>query len=86
MKGILITVTNVRLTPDLGLARIYISVFPSTNSGKILSELNTHIGHFRNELGNKLRYQLKKVPEIKFFLDDSLDYLENIDNLLKKTT
>lgn len=84
LKGILLTVTSVRITPDLGMARIYISIFPSQNSEKIILDLNSHLGIFRNELGSKLRYQLKKVPEIKFFLDDSLDYIDNIDNLLKK--
>jgi ribosome-binding factor A len=79
----MLTVTNVRISPDLGNARIYVSVFPSTDSDKIISDLNEHIGIYRNELGKKIRHQLKKVPEITFFLDDSLDYLDNIENLLK---
>lgn len=81
---IMLTVTNVRISPDLGQARIYISVFPSEEAGDIILELNNHVGYYRNELGRKLRHQLKKVPEIKFYLDDSLDYIDNIDNLLKK--
>jgi ribosome-binding factor A len=81
--GKMLTVTNVRISPDLSVARIYISVFPSDNSSQVINTLNEHINHFRNELGHKLRNQLKKVPVFNFFLDDSLDYLENIENLLK---
>lgn len=79
----MLTVTNVRITPDLGSARIYVSVFPSTDSEKTITDLNEHIGIYRNELGKKIRHQLKKVPEIIFYLDDSLDYLDNIESLLK---
>ena len=79
----MLTVTNVRISPDLGSARIYVSVFPSADSDKTIDFLNEHISIYRNELGKKIRYQLKKVPEITFYLDDSLDYLENIENLLK---
>ncbi len=79
----MLTVTNVRISPDLGNARIYISVFPSNDSDKTIDDLNEHVGLYRNELGKKIRHQLKKVPEIEFFLDDSLDYLDNIETLLK---
>ncbi len=79
----MLTVTNVRISPDLSNARIYISVFPSVNSDKTIADLNEHVGIYRNELGKKIRHQLKKVPEISFYLDDSLDYLDNIENLLK---
>ena len=82
-KAKMLTVTNVRISPDLSSARIYISVFPSTDSQKTIGDLNEHIGIYRNELGKKIRHQLKKVPEISFYLDDSLDYLDNIENLLK---
>jgi ribosome-binding factor A len=81
--GKLLTVTSVRISPDLGVARIYVSVFPSQNGEQSIIILNEHLSHFRNELGRKLRNQLKKVPEFRFFLDDSLDYLENIETLLK---
>ena len=84
MKGTMLTVTNVRITADLGLARIYISVFPSNQSADIIRDLNHRSAHFRNELGRKIRHQLRKVPEITFYLDDSLDYLDKIENLLKK--
>jgi ribosome-binding factor A len=82
--GKMLTVTSVRISPDLGVARIYVSVFPSDNSSQIIQNLNEHTHQFRNDLGIKLRHQLKKIPELSYFLDDSLDYLENIDNLLNK--
>jgi ribosome-binding factor A len=82
--GKMLTVTSVRISADLSVARIYISVFPSADSDQIIKTLNEHINHFRNELGRRIRYQLKKVPELGFFLDDSLDYLENIENILNK--
>jgi ribosome-binding factor A len=81
--GKMLTVTGVRISPDLGVARIYISIFPSNNASSVIEGLNTHLSQFRNELGRRLRNQLKKVPEFAFFVDDSLDYLENIENLLK---
>jgi len=84
MKGLMLTVTNVRITPDLGQARIHVSVFPSEHSREIIKELNDHAGYYRNELGQKIRHQIKKIPEVKFYLDDSLDYIDNIENLLKK--
>jgi len=84
IRGKMLTVTNVRISADLSIARIYISVFPSQNSSETISVLNDHLGLFRNELGKKLRFQVKKIPEISFILDDTLDYIENIDNLLKK--
>lgn len=81
-KGKMLTVTKVRISPDLGLARVYISVFPSNNSNEAIDSLNLSQGQIRNELGRKIRHQVRKVPELKFYLDDSLDYIDNIDNLL----
>jgi ribosome-binding factor A len=81
--GKMITVTGVRISPDLSVARVYISIFPSEKSSSVVENLNIHVNQIRNELGKRLRNQLKKMPEFSFFLDDSLDYLENIENLLK---
>jgi ribosome-binding factor A len=82
--GKILTITEVRITPDLGLARILISVFPSENNQEIVNELNNKKSFYRNELSKKLRHQLKKMPEVEFFLDDSLNYIEKIDKLLNK--
>jgi ribosome-binding factor A len=80
--GKMLTVTKVRITPDLGLAKVNISVFPSEDAEAVIAHLNLHIGLIRKELGTKMRHQLKKIPELKFYLDDSLDYINNIDHLL----
>ena len=79
----LITVTVVRMTPDLSLAKVYLSIFPSGDATKLLDNLQQHVKHIRLELGKKVRHQLRIVPEIAFFIDDSLDYAEHIDGLLK---
>jgi len=81
--GKMLTVTSVRITPDLSLARIYISVFPSQKGDDYVGILNSNINMYRNELSKRLRHQLRIMPELVFYLDDSLDYLENIDKLLK---
>jgi ribosome-binding factor A len=82
--GKMLTVTSVRITPDLGQARVFVSVFPSENGKDHIVSLNENINLFRNELNRRLRHQLRKMPELIFDLDDSLDYLENIDKLLKE--
>lgn len=83
MNGVLVSVTAVRISPDLSIARVYISVFPSERGDEIVKNLNNNMRAIRFELGSRLRYQLRIIPELKFFIDDSLDYLERIDELLK---
>jgi ribosome-binding factor A len=80
--GKMLTVTKAKITPDLGLVKVNISVFPSTGSEAIVENLNEKKSSVRYELGKKLRHQLKKIPALKFYLDDSLDYIDNIDNIL----
>ena len=79
----MITVTVVRMSPDLSLAKVYLSIFPSEDADKFLENLQHRVKHIRLELGKKVRHQLRIVPEIAFFIDDSLDYAEHIDDLLK---
>ena len=79
-RGVLVSVSIVRVSPDLGIAKAYLSVFPSAKGEEIVELLNKSI---RFELGNRVRHQLRIIPELRFYLDDSLDYIENIDNLLK---
>jgi len=81
-KGKILSVTNVRITKDMAIARCYLSVFPSTGSDVVLSEIKQAKGKLRGELGNLIRFQLRHVPDLEFFLDDSLDYIEKIDKLL----
>ncbi|MBR4997864.1 MAG: 30S ribosome-binding factor RbfA [Bacteroidaceae bacterium] len=83
MNGVLVSVTAVRVSPDLSIARVYISVFPSERGDEIVKSLNSNMKAIRFDLGNRLRHQLRIIPELKFFIDDSLDYLERIDELLK---
>jgi ribosome-binding factor A len=71
------------VSPDLSIARVYISVFPSERGNEIVKNLNGNMKSIRFDLGNRLRHQLRIIPELKFFIDDSLDYLERIDELLK---
>jgi ribosome-binding factor A len=81
--GKLISITRVRVSPDLSFARIYISIFPSDNHTGILHTIQEHSHKIRFELGHKVKSQLRIVPDIAFFLDDSLDYIDKIDKLLK---
>jgi len=83
LQGTLITVTNVRISPDLSIARTYLSIFPSDKSPAVLANVLENTRAIRFDLGKRVRFQLRIVPELFFHLDDSLDYLENIDNLLK---
>ncbi len=80
--GKLISVTIVRVTKDLGIARIYLSIFPSEFGKEILEDIRSSAKQIRGELGRKVGKSLRIIPELEFFIDDSLDYIENIDNLL----
>jgi ribosome-binding factor A len=84
LQGRMLTVTVVRISPDLSLAKIYLSIFPSENAQEFLEELKQHVKMIRNLLGQRVRNQLRIVPELAFFIDDSLDYVDKIDQLLKK--
>jgi ribosome-binding factor A len=81
--GKMISITQVRVSPDLSFAKTFISVFPSVNQQDVLTSIKDHTGKIRYELGMKIRSQLRIVPEIAFYIDDSLDYIDNIDKLLK---
>ena len=84
MRGIIISVSVVRISPDLEYAKVYISIFPAEKGQEVLETLNGMIKEIRFQLGKRVRNQLRKVPEITLFLDDSLDYIDKIDNLLKE--
>ena len=84
LRGILVTVTTVRVSVDLAYAKIYISVFPFEKSKEILEAIDEKNWLIRKLLGARIRNQLKVVPELEWFIDDSLEYIENIDNLLSK--
>ena len=80
--GVLVLVSAVRVSPDLSIARAYLSVFPSAKAEEVIESVNKSAKTIRYELAQIVRHQLRKTPELSFFLDDSLDYIENIDNLL----
>jgi len=84
LQGTLITVSSVRVSPDLGIARTYLSIFPSEKANAVIEQVNADTKAIRFDLGKRVRHQLRIVPELYFHVDDSLDYLENIDNLLKQ--
>ena len=83
MPGVLVSVSAARISPDLSICRAYLSIFPSERSAEILDNINKNVREVRYELGQRVRHQLRIIPELKFFIDDSLDYIEHIDELLK---
>ena len=82
--GVLVSVTRVRISPDLSICTAYLSIFPSERGQEILANINASEKTIRYELGTRVRNQLRIIPELRFFIDDSLDYLEHIDQLLKE--
>ncbi len=82
--GAMVTVSEVRVSPDLSVAKTYVSIFPSTKAEEVMKILNDNVKALRGELGHQVAKQLRIVPEIVFYLDSSLDYAEHIDELLKK--
>lgn len=83
MSGVLVSVSVVRISPDMSVARVYLSIFPPEKSQEIVQNINKNTKSIRFELGTRVRHQLRIIPELKFFVDDSLDYAEKIDELLK---
>ena len=84
MGGVLVSVSAVRISPDLSVARGYLSIFPSKYAEEMLANINRNAKTIRYELAKILRYQLRKLPELTFFIDDSLDYIDHIDDILRK--
>lgn len=83
MRGVMVSVSVVRVSPDLGIAKAYLSIFPSEKATEIIEHLTNNTKVIRFELGNRVRHQLRIIPELRFYQDDSLDYIEHIDQLLK---
>jgi ribosome-binding factor A len=80
--GKMVTVTVVRISPDLGVAKVYVSLFPGENLEDALQSISERALMIRREMGKRLGKQLRHIPEFVFYLDDSLDYIDNIDHLL----
>ncbi|MDR3252021.1 MAG: 30S ribosome-binding factor RbfA [Tannerella sp.] len=84
MHGTLVSVSAVRVSPDLSLAKAYLSIFPSERGAEILASIEKNKKTLRYDLGQIVRTQLRRIPELAFLIDDSLDYVANIDKLLQK--
>ena len=82
--GVLVSVSAVRVSPDLSIAKVYLSIFPTDKSQELLESITASAKTIRYELAQRVRFQLRKCPELSFYIDDSLDYIENIDKLLGK--
>ena len=83
LMGTLISVTKVAITTDLSIAKVYISVFPQKQAEELMKGINSNSNLIKHELAQRTRNQLRRVPELHFFLDDSLDYIEKIEDSLK---
>ena len=81
--GAIVSVSLVRMSPDLSYAKVYLSAFPLTDKEAFLKAVSIKSAEIRNELGKLVRHQLRIVPELSFYTDDSVDYAENIERLLK---
>ena len=84
MHGVMVSVTRCKVSPDLSICTAYLSIFPSNRSEEIIANIKANEKTIRYELGTRVRNQLRIIPELRFFVDDSLDYIEHIDELLKK--
>ena len=84
MRGVMVSVTRTKISPDLSVWTAYLSVFPSERGEEIIKNINANDKTIRYELGTRVRHQLRIIPELRFCIDDSLDYIDRIDELLKK--
>ena len=84
MRGVMISVTRAKISPDLSVCTAYLSIFPSERGEELLQNINNNVATIRYDLGQKVRNQLRIIPELRFFIDDSLDYIDRIDTLLKQ--
>lgn len=82
LRGTLVTVTTVRMSPDLAYARIYVSIFPFDRADAVMKTLEAQTKTVRGALGRRMRNQVRSIPELQFFVDDSLEYIDNIESLL----
>ena len=85
-RGTMVSVTRVKISPDLSVCTAYLSIFPSEKAEQMLRNITANEKQVRYELGTRVRHQLRIIPELRFFIDDSLDYIERIDQLLRRPT
>lgn len=82
-RGTLVSVSEVRVAPDLSYAKVFVSVFPSDRQGEVMKHISDATGHLRHQLGQRIRNQMRVVPDLDFRLDTTLDERDEIDKLLK---
>ena len=83
-KGLMITVSEVKGSSDLSIASAYLSIFPSEKGEETVKNINANVKDIRYDFGQRVRHQLRIIPELRFFLDKTIDYMAHIDELLKK--
>ncbi len=83
-KGNFITISSVSVSPDMGYAKVYLSFFKVGNKNDLLDLVQLHKKEIRHELAAKIKNQVRKIPELEFYLDDSLDYVEHMEEVFKK--
>ena len=84
LRNTIISVTRVSTTTDLSIAKVYVSIFPKKDAKELMEGIQSNQPLIKHELSQRTRHQLRRVPELQFFLDDSLDYIENIEKSLKR--
>ena len=82
MRGVMVSVTRTKVSSDLSICTAYLSIFPSERGEELLHNIEKNNQQLRYALGQRVRHQLRIVPELRFFIDDSLDYIDRIDELL----
>ena len=85
MKGILISVTKVNVTVDLSIAKVYLSIFPIDKGNELLEGIRSNAPLIKHELSQRTKHQLRRMPQLIFYIDDSLEYIDQIDKSLKRT-
>nr|WP_199159008.1 30S ribosome-binding factor RbfA [Pedobacter sp. ASV2] len=80
----LVTITRVRVSPDLAVAKVYLSFFNTNNTTLSINTVNAHAGEIRYKLGSRIRHQVRVIPELTFFVDDTNEYVERMDHLFEK--
>lgn len=83
ISNLIISVSKVTVTTDLSIAKVYLSIFPNEKAAELLTAIKTNAPLIKHDLAQRVKNQLRKVPNLMFYIDDSLDYIEKIDNALK---
>lgn len=81
--GILVSVSKVRVTTDLSIAKAYVSIFPSKHQEEVIKEINEKKSQIKHEMAQRTRHQLRKMPDLSFYIDDSLEYIDGIEKSIK---